>query len=91
MYQHLVFILKDLRLPLSLCGGVGGWAMHSHFHVQPNCSVNVVLWLRCVGFGVVTISAFAKKSNIFAVVQSIIFTIMVGGICGLLFPLLDEH
>ena len=24
-------------------GGVGWYGMHSHFHVQPNCSVEVVL------------------------------------------------
>ena len=30
--------------PLSFCGGVGGgWGLHSHFHVQPNYSVEVVL------------------------------------------------
>ena len=38
-----------------LCGGgmvVVGWGLHSHFHVQPNYSVEVVL--RCVVVGVVT-------------------------------------
>ena len=29
--------------------------VQSHFHVQPNCSVEVVLWLCCVVVGVVTI------------------------------------
>ena len=29
-----------------------GWGLHSHFHVQPNYSVEVVL--RCVVVGVVT-------------------------------------
>ena len=33
-------------------GGVG-WG--AHFHVQPNYSVEVVLWLCCVVVGVVTI------------------------------------
>ena len=28
---------------MSLCGGVGWWGLHSHFHVQPNYSVEVVL------------------------------------------------
>ena len=28
--------------------------VHSHFHVQPNFSVEVVLWLCCVVVGVVT-------------------------------------
>ena len=36
---------------LSFCGG---WGLHSHFHVQPNYSVAVVL--RCVVVGVVTIA-----------------------------------
>ena len=33
---------------LSLCGDgrVGWWGLHSHFHVQPNYNVEVVL--RCV-------------------------------------------
>ena len=39
-----------MRLLLSLCGGVG---VQSHFRVQPNYSVEVVL--RCVVVGVVTI------------------------------------
>ena len=34
---------------LSLCGG---WGLQSHFHVQPNHCVEVVL--RCVVVGVVT-------------------------------------
>ena len=34
---------------------VGGWGLHSHFHVQPNNSVEVVLLLCCVVVGVVTI------------------------------------
>ena len=38
---------------LSLCGGGGGWGLHSHFHVQPNYSVEVALC--CVVVGVVTI------------------------------------
>ena len=37
---------------MNLCGGVG-WGLHSHFHVQPNYSAEVVL--RCVVVGVVTI------------------------------------
>ena len=41
---------------LSFCGGVVvGWGLHSHFHVQPNCCVEVVLslwlcqqvWFKC--------------------------------------------
>ena len=36
-------------------GGGGWWGLHSHFHAQPNYSVEVVLWLCCVG--VVTISS----------------------------------
>ena len=32
--------------------GGGGWGLHSHFHVQPNYSVEVVL--HCVDVGVVT-------------------------------------
>ena len=32
---------------------VGGWGVHSHFHVQPNNCVEVVI--RCVVVGVVTI------------------------------------
>ena len=41
---------------LSFCGGwvgVGGGGMHSHFHVQPNYIVEVVL--HCVVVGVVTV------------------------------------
>ena len=33
----------------------GGWGLHSHFHVQPNNSVKVVLCLCFVVVGVVTI------------------------------------
>ena len=35
-------------LLLSLCGGVGvgWWGLHSHFHVQPNYNVEVVLSCR---------------------------------------------
>ena len=43
---------------LSLCGGGGGvgWlGLHSHYRVQPNCSVEVEVALRCVVIGVVTI------------------------------------
>ena len=32
--------------------GLGG--LHSHFRVQPNYSIEVVLWLCCVVVGVVT-------------------------------------
>ena len=48
-----------MRMLLSLCGG---WGMRSHFRVQPNHCVKVML--RCVMVGVVT-----KKylSNILAV------------------------
>ena len=37
-------------------GGVGwgGWGLQSHFRVKPNYSVEFVLWLCCVGVGVVT-------------------------------------
>ena len=44
-----------MELMLSLCGGVvvGWWGLHSHFRVQPNYSVEVVL--RCCVDGVVTI------------------------------------
>ena len=35
---------------------LGGWVgLHIHFHVQPNYSVEVVLWLCCLVIGVVTI------------------------------------
>ena len=40
-------------LLLSFCGGwaelvdCDGLSLHSHFHVQPNYSVEVVLWLCC--------------------------------------------
>ena len=37
-------------------GGMGLGGVHSHFCVQANCSVEVVLWLCCVVVGVVTIS-----------------------------------
>ena len=33
-----------------------GVGVHSHFHVQPNHSVDVVLWFCCVLVGVVTIN-----------------------------------
>ena len=36
--------------------GVGGWGLQSHFHIQPNNCVEVVL--RC--FGVVTIFLFVQ-------------------------------
>ena len=36
--------------------GCGGWGLQSHFHVQPNNGVEVVL--RCVVVGVVTIVLF---------------------------------
>ena len=38
-----------------------GWGLHSHFCVQPNYSVEVVLWLCCVVVGVVTIFAESKS------------------------------
>ena len=44
---------------LSLCGGVGGWGLQSHFRVQPNHCVEVVL--RCVVVGVVTTTATSTK------------------------------
>ena len=58
-------VLRLMELMLSLCGGVMGWGLHSHFHVQPNYSVEVVL--RCVLIGVVTIedifpSSFKRRS-----------------------------
>ena len=48
---------------------VVGWGgMHSHFHVQPNYSADVVadvvLWLCCVVVGVVTIENHSKYNNI---------------------------
>ena len=45
------------------CGGMGwgGWGLHSHFHVQPSYSVEVVL--RCVVVGVVTKSIFKQSWN----------------------------
>ena len=45
----------NLRLPLSFCGGwvVGGLGgLYSHFHVQPNYCVEIVLC--CVAVGVLT-------------------------------------
>ena len=41
-------------------GGVGGWGLHSHFRVQPNNCVEVVL--RCVVVGVVTIIILVPKN-----------------------------
>ena len=43
---------------MSFCGcGVGGWGgVHSHFHVQPNYCVEVVLF--CVVIEVVTLNKF---------------------------------
>ena len=43
---------------MSLCGGVV-WGLHSHFHVQLDYSVEVVL--RCVVVGVVTICFEIKQ------------------------------
>ena len=34
--------------------GGGGWGIYNHFHVQPNYSVEVVLWVCCVVVGVVS-------------------------------------
>ena len=49
---------------------VGGWwvlggvcSLHSHFHVQPNYSVEVVLWLCCVVIGVVTTTLKVMPSS----------------------------
>ena len=46
---------------MSFCGGWwggvvgGGWGgLHSHFHIQPNYCVEVVLYCIVVGVGVVT-------------------------------------
>ena len=51
-------------------GGVGGgwgcWGVHSHFHVQPNYSVEVVL--HCVVVGVVTTK---NNQNIYNNISSI--------------------
>ena len=51
---------------LSLCGGGGwvgwgwwcGWGLQSHFRVQPNNCLEVVLRCVVVGVGVVTILSF---------------------------------
>ena len=45
----------DLRLLKASVEWVGWGGMHSHFFVQPNYSVEVVLWLCYVVVGVVTI------------------------------------
>ena len=49
--------MSPKSLQLSFCGVVGWGGVHSHFHVQPNYSVEVVLWcvVLGVGVGVVTI------------------------------------
>ena len=41
----------------------GGWGLHSHFHVQPNYSVEVMLC--CVVIGVVPIFSFFEKGKKF--------------------------
>ena len=46
-----MLIYGSLRFLLSLCGGVG---VDQSFRVQPNYSVEVVLWLCCVIVGIVT-------------------------------------
>ena len=38
-------------------------AMHIHFRVKPNYSVEVVLWLCCVVVGVVTINTKIKRGD----------------------------
>ena len=44
-------VLRHMELMLVWWGGMG-WGLHSHFHLQPNYSVEVVL--HCVVVGVVT-------------------------------------
>ena len=45
-------VLRIMEFMFSSCGEVVGWGLHSHFCVQPNYSVEVVLC--CVVVGVVT-------------------------------------
>ena len=50
---------------------VGGWGLQSHFHVQPNNCVEVVL--RCVDVGVVTIEYTVKgKGGMFLIVVTLV-------------------
>ena len=60
----MCFINVRLETNVEILWWVGGWwGLHSHFHVQPNYSVDVVL--SCVVVGVVTI-------HIIFVVQSLL-------------------
>ena len=49
--MNVVLRLREAAVQVFLV--VGGWGLHSHFHVLPNNCVEVVL--RCVVVGVVTI------------------------------------
>ena len=47
-------------------GPGGGGGVHSHFHVQPNYCIEVVLWMCCVVVGDVTIHlVFCRRKCIF--------------------------
>ena len=50
-------------------GWTGGWGLHSHFHVQPNNCVEVVL--RCVVVGVVTIGVDTIPVNLVKPVDTV--------------------
>ena len=56
--------------------GGGWWGLHSHFHVQPNYSVEVVL--HCVVVGVVTTLTFVEAS-----LASISRDSVISGICSI--------
>ena len=52
-----------------------GWGLHTHFHVQPNYSVEVMLWLCCVVVGVVTI--YCSCCFCFVVVNDVVFVVVL--------------
>ena len=49
-------VLRLMEAAVEFVWWVGCGGMHSHFHVKPNYSVEVVL--RCVVVGVVTITKY---------------------------------
>ena len=70
-------------------GLVGGWGMQSHFHVQPNYSVEVVL--RCVVVGVETIAnEKSKNTAILIIFHYSIFIPLMYYVCRTLHPT-KEH